>query len=787
MRQTQIPIAILFFVLYCTISYAQLATGQWNTHMSYVNGQKLAISGNKVYCVASGSLFAYGLNDNSTETYTKANGLSDVYINDIAYCNKTETLVICYDNGNIDLMSASGIINLPDLKLKAIYGSKTINKIDIYDGIAYISADFGAMKLNIERAEISETYTLTNGDANSVNGIAVLDNDIYAATNNGLYKASLNSVNLQNFAEWSLVESIPNVRNSAIAITIFNSELIVTQYSDNNDSQYQVFRLEQSKWKLLVALGSFSEFGSNSNLLALACGSVVLTYNTNFQLEDQIKTYNYTSPEYSSQKYLNAYHAIPNNEKLFIADQYQGLIIYETGQQTLSEYPKGPATNTIWDINITQGLLRTVHGAVEQDYYFTRTAGAVSTYTNQSWSFIDTRRGVPAHPWGSDMVAIATDPSDLNRYYVNGYHQGLMEFYNDEMVARYNKNNSPIQVVPNDPGATRTMGATFDNDNNLWITNCYVDQKIHMMNTDGEWFSFSISGADDATTVEKIAFTDNGNIWITTPYWGKGIIALDHNNTLSENTDDQSKYFSIYANNNSTTEFVSDNVFEIQKDKDGHLWVGTNNGIAIYYNPENIFDSNETPLASRPNIPRNDGTGLGDYLLANETVFDIAVDGGNRKWLATESSGVYLVSADGLDELLHFTEENSPLLSNTVRVVEVNDETGEVFFGTEAGLISYQADATSGNTDFSDMKIYPNPVREDFFGDITITGLVDETIVKITDVSGNLVNQTTSNGGTATWNCKNFYGERVGTGVYLIFCSDQEGNQSAMTKVMVIN
>jgi len=769
---------------------AGLPTGEWKTHMSYVEGQSLAVSENKIYVLASGSLFSYGLQDNALETYSTVTGLNDVYISEIAYSEQDETLVICYENGNIDLMSSQGISNIPYLKLKAVYGSKQINAIDIYDGKAYISTSIGVLNLNIAKAEISETYTLSNGETNNVNGVAIFDGEIYAASDNGLYKASMQSLNLQNFAEWSLASDLSTASSQVLDITTFKDHLIVAQYLEGESYQYQVYRLgNDNSWSRLAQLGNFIKFGQSEDLLTMSCYSEIAVFNQYFTLQSSIKNYNFLTLEFTGQNTPKAYAAIPLSDGSFgIADEEQGLVIYAAGSESQSIYPDGPATNTIWDIDITENILRTVHGAVEADYDITRTPGAISTLEDDTWHFIDTNRGVPAHPWGSDMLAVATDPNDLNRYYVNSFHKGLIEFYNDSYVTRYTTSNSTLVDVATDPGAIRNLGVCFDDDNNLWLTNSNVDEKIHMRNEEGEWFSFTPSNTDDAKIVEDITFTDGGLLWIVTPYWGKGIIVYDHKGTYDDSSDDESKYFSVYgSNSDGTTELVSDQVYEIEKDNDGNLWVGTDNGIAIYYSPDDVFESSGTPIASRVNIPRNDGTGYGDYLLANESVFAIAVDGGNRKWLATESSGVYLVSSDGLDEIAHFTKENSPLLSNTVRTVEINQESGEVYFATEAGLISYQADASSGNSDYSDLKVYPNPVREDFFGDVTITGLVEETTVKITDITGNLVNQTSSNGGTATWNCKNFRGERVGTGVYLIFCSDPDGTQSAMTKIMVVN
>jgi hypothetical protein len=189
----------------------------------------------------------------------------------------------------------------------------------------------------------------------------------------------------------------------------------------------------------------------------------------------------------------------------------------------------------------------------------------------------------------------------------------------------------------------------------------------------------------------------------------------------------------------------------------------------------------------QPEIPRNDGTIYVDLLLSTEKINDIAVDGGNRKWIATEKSGVFLVSDDGKKEIRHFTEENSPLFSNNVLTLAVNDLTGEVFFGTDKGIVSYRGEATEATDDFGKVYVFPNPVREDFEGDITVTGLARDANVKFTDISGNLVYETTALGGQAVWDGRNFRGERVHTGVYLVFCTNRDGSRTRVTKLLFIH
>jgi ligand-binding sensor domain-containing protein len=261
---------------------------------------------------------------------------------------------------------------------------------------------------------------------------------------------------------------------------------------------------------------------------------------------------------------------------------------------------------------------------------------------------------------------------------------------------------------------------------------------------------------------------------------GHGLFILDDNKTPDVFSDDKYKKLLVQDTENQPISFV----FSIAEDLDGNIWVGTDQGPVIYFNPEKIFDADLK--ASRIKIPKNDGTNLADYLLKTETITSIAVDGANRKWLGTASSGVYLLSADGTTQIKNFNELNSPLLSNSIVSLAVDNKTGEVWFGTSKGVQSFRGDATTGGEKFTKVYSFPNPVREDFKGNVTITGLIKDSEIRITDISGNLVYSTVSDGGQATWDLNTYNGHRVATGVYLIFCASKDGSQSYVTKMLVI-
>jgi ligand-binding sensor domain-containing protein len=317
----------------------------------------------------------------------------------------------------------------------------------------------------------------------------------------------------------------------------------------------------------------------------------------------------------------------------------------------------------------------------------------------------------------------------------------------------------------------------IDKDKNLWITQSEVIGSIKVLKPDGTWIVNPIT--IDAPRVGDIIITRNGHKWIILPI-GNGLFILDDNKTPDDFTDDKKKKMLVKDTENVPIKFV----YSIAEDLDGNIWIGTDEGPLVYYNPEKVFDSDLN--ASRIIAPRNDGTGLGDLVLSTESISSIAVDGANRKWLGTSNSGAYLLSPDGTTGIKNFNEENSPVFSNTIISLSVDNQTGDVWLGTLKGIQSVRGDAIAGEEKFTKVYTFPNPVRENYSGNVTITGLMRDSQIRITDISGNLVYETVSDGGQATWDLKTYNGNHVSTGVYLVFCASIDGSQSYVTKMLVI-
>jgi ligand-binding sensor domain-containing protein len=369
------------------------------------------------------------------------------------------------------------------------------------------------------------------------------------------------------------------------------------------------------------------------------------------------------------------------------------------------------------------------------------------------------------------------DPLNSDHIFVSTWGGGLLEYKNNNLVKQYTVSNSPLQTTMPGPSNVRVCGLAMDKSENLWLTQSGVSGSIKVFKSDGNWIVNPVS--IDAPLTGDIIITTKGQKWIVLPR-GYGLFILDDNKTPDIFTDDKFKKMVVMDTENQVISFV----YSIAEDLDGNIWVGTDQGPVIYFNPENVFNSDLK--ASRIKVPRNDGTNLADYMLKTETITSIAVDGANRKWLGTASSGAYLLSADGTTQIKNFNEQNSPLLSNSIISLAVDNKTGEIWFGTSKGIQSYRGNATMGEEKFKKVYTFPNPVRADFKGNVTITGLIRDSQIRITDISGDLVYETVSDGGQATWDLTTYNGHRVATGVYLVFCASKDGSQSCVTKMLVI-
>ena len=774
----------LLFILSCALCFAhcalaQSAMGSWRTHISYTNISQITQSHDKVYGISAGALFSVDKNDNIVETYSKTYGLNDNNIRIIEYSDFNNLLFIAYKNSNIDLMSEDGdIVNISDIYRKNMSGSKQINHIYFCDNLAYLSCDFGITILDLDKQEFTETYVV--GDAGSTEKVLktnILDSDIYALTENNILIGNTSN-NLINYQNWNKLQ-IPDPTSK-------NVDMYLTQNG--------IYLLKANNTLYKYADNSWTKYKSAITNLTISNDAIFLTDTAN-----QISMIDGQTETIIAENSIDALFDKSKNTVWFFSNYV--LTSKNLTNETYNYFvPNGPESNTSWRLKYSDGRIFSIPGGRWATNYYT--PASLSIYENNSWKKYDTYYFVSRTETtydSYDLVDIAINPNDNTNFWVASYGVGIYEFRNDELYKFHHCDNSGLNTIfPQGSqkeiyNYIRTDGMTYDDKGNLWLLN-NAGILIKYIDPNGVYHEIPnniIVSHKDLTPQDIIISNKNPNqkIFLMPRYRDTNtsiFYTLDDNGTLDYTGDDKAAAFTrVYDQDNKELSFSASPLLRsIAQDKNGVIWIGTTRGVFLINDPSKLFDSNFRVY--RIKIPRNDGTGLADYLLDTEEIKAIAVDGANRKWIGTASSGIYLVSEDGQETIHHFTTENSPLLSNAIQSIAINEKTGEVFIGTGNGLISYQSDAIEGGTKFENVRAYPNPVRPEYTGVITITGLVEDTQVRITDVNGNLIYETQSNGGAATWDGCNQSGTRVATGVYFAHCISADGKQKHTTKILIV-
>jgi hypothetical protein len=753
-----------FFLLLGSFSFAQVPNGSWRDHLPYSNAKKIVEIGSKIYCATNGGMFSYNKTDNSLQRYSKVNGLSDMDISTFGYSEETQTLLVAYMNGNLDLIRNDSIYNLPDIKIKTIPGDKFVNNVYFSQGYAYLACSFGVVLVDLNRIVIKDTYFFGPGGSQiKVNDITSDGSFLYAATLEGIYKADVHSPNLVDFNAWSRLTDLPDMNTEYKNIIVFNDKLF-TYYKNPATNLDDIITIDNSGWKKW-------DKGYSDYFMYLARHRNYLIFSSLYRTD----IYDENEQQVTAFGSSLCQHAIMDeNYQVWFADPEKGLGKVETNGNSYI-VPNGPAYRDVGDLVIKSGTLW-AGGGTDASKWSSRGA---YTFSNEKWSSVNNTT-VPELEGFLNISQVAIDPLDTGHVYGGSLGYGIVEFQNGKLVNMFDETDGILEPVPGyGHGFVFVKGINFDASGNLWISTSLSDHPVYEIKKNKTWqkMEFDFTGFGVGTFIGDILPTSFNQQWLLIERIGVMVFSVNENDgSLTERT---------FTVKNQMGDLI-DRLYSLAEDRDGNIWIGTGKGPIIYYNPGNIFEEDEI-IGYQVKIPRNDGTFTADILLATEKINAIAVDGGNRKWLGTENSGVFLVSEDGTKEIHHFTTNNSPLPSNMINSIAINHSNGEVFFGTDKGIISFKGQSTEGSEDFSHTYVFPNPVRENYQGDITITGLVEDVNVKITDISGNLVFETKALGGQAIWNGKNFNGQKVHTGVYLVFCSNEDGSKTFVTKLLFIH
>ena len=759
------------------LSFSQgMGIGQWRDHLPWGYTVAIEKAGNMVYCATPYGIIIYNDDNDEMSRLTKINGLSDIGISDLAYKAELSCFVVSYSNTNIDLIKSNLIINIPDIKRKQILGNKTINKVTIKDNYAYLSCGFGIVVIDLIKEEVHDTYYIgPEGTQINVYDLAYNDTSFFAATEKGVYYANVSSENLANFAEWNKITSInPNVTYDLIEV--FSGKVLVNRKSNSSSISDTVLVYDGNSWQAM----SFQDNQNINNLrtcedrLVIAFEYYALVLDT--QLNEIFNVFDVGGGNPQPNDAL-----VLGMEDLWIADRSRGLLkTWSQGYNYKQIMPAGPGTIDIYDISIEGGNLWMVPGGMDGAWSNIWKGADIYSFINESWQVVNAYNS-PGLDTLRDMVTVSVNPDNPSQVFAGSWNRGLVQIDNGQLSEIYNTKNSSLEANIILGGENIKIGGScFDKDGNLWVTSSGADKVLSRRTPGGNWTTFNTGSISSSKDVSSLIIDDNNQKWFRARHNASNQYYLY---VYNENSTTGNTIVGLNAVENNGS-IPGSNVYSLAKDLDGEIWIGTDEGIAIFYNPGNVL-SNDPVNAERPLVNFD---GYVQYLLETEIVTSIDVDGANRKWVGTDRAGVFLLSPDGTEQVYHFTEDNSPLFSNNISDLAVNHKTGEVFIGTSKGMIAFKGTATGPSENFNDnIHAFPNPVKPDYNGEIGIDGLMNNSVVKITNVSGNIVYEARSEGGRAVWNGNDLSGKRVKSGVYLVFVSSEDGEEKMVTKILFLN
>ena len=741
----------------------------WKGYFSYNEIKDLSQSTSKVFAASENAFFSQDILSGTIKTTNTIDGLSGQTITSFYQSPTLKKSLIGYENGLMIVINEvdGSMLNVVDIINKSIpQNVKKINHFMEYNGIVYVSCDFGIVQYNLATLQFGDTYFIGyNGNLINITQSAVFEGKIYAATRyNGILSAEINNPNLNDYNQWTTIAN-----SGWSGIETFGTNLIGTTTTGS------LQKLSGTTFVPITQLPQPAiDLRSNGTYLTITTKNHVYTYNSNLIQTADINSSQIPEPA------LEFTCATVINDLVFIGTKANGLFSKSFTAATFDNgTPDGPFKNAIFAINASTKNLWAVYGGYNIDYnpFVYDSFGTVNTYgisklkengwLNIPYSDIQAAVGQPVN----SLVRITVNPNNENQVYVSSYHSGLLKVENEVPTLLYDENNSGLDPMTG-TDYIRTNGTAFDDSGNLWVTNARVAKGLKVFKTNGQWQAFTVDfSAINVFETGRLIIDKNGTKWMTTV--NDGVLAFNerYNNrfkTLKETSD--------------TGNLPINDVRAMAIDNRDQLWIGTRKGLRVLSSVDDFLSNAQMTSDAIIILEEN----LAQELLYEQSITDIFVDGANNKWIGTADSGVFLVSADGQKTIYHFTSNNSPLPSNNINDIDINGFTGEVFFATTKGMVSFKGISTLANDNLNNVFVYPNPVRPEFTGTVKVSGLMDKVHVKITDIEGNLVNESISEGGTIEWDTTAFGKYKVASGVYMIFVSSDDGAETKVKKVMII-
>ncbi|UII22941.1 type IX secretion system anionic LPS delivery protein PorZ [Fulvivirga ligni] len=752
--KSRVSILIFIFTFFFYQLQAQdIPIGTWRTHFSYYNTQYIVDTPDRVYASSGNGIFYIDKSDNSVIRLSRLDGLQGNDVSALGYNPDFKALFIGYASGKLDVIIDGEISNYDLTANSQVIGSKKMNGFVHQGMFTYACTDYGVLKFDIQKLEVKEVYREIGTDAVQIGvyDAGVLNDSIYVLSDEGLLASSLNaSINLLDYRNWvrhNSDENYPSEHPSVLAVK--ENELLL-----GVDNLGLFVYDGNGSWNSLDALTGqiFKDASSNGSEVLISSGLSVNKISGNNSLET-----------ISSELIKAPNAAIQVNEELWIADGVNGLLINRSGSFE-NIVPNGPVSNSCYNLKAGSNMVLFAPGGFSSEMKPSNNESGFSIFTDGVWNNYGSLSGAVDIPEFHDVTSVAYQPETQTIYAASaGY--GLLKLNADGSTKVIDNTSTTLQNTTGEENGVliSDIATVYDG---VWVLNYGADVPLNFLTNDGDLIQHPLSSSLARFAVQVLPV--NEVIWLRVhPNLGGGLIAYNYQTKETRYLDDDIGDGGL----------VSQRVNDIAVDREGYIWAATTEGISVFTSPLSIMTGDVDAIE-----PIYEGLPL----FYQQEVLSITVDGGNRKWIGT-NSGAHLFSADGDEDIIYFNLDNSPFSNNRIDDIAINNQSGEVFFSTSDGLVSYRSSSSESTDKHADVKVFPNPVNRDFKGQVGISGLAQDAQVKITDVSGKLIWQTQANGGTASWNVNDYNGSRVSTGIYLVFSSTADGDDTFVAKIAVVN
>ncbi|HAD79161.1 MAG TPA: hypothetical protein DCF99_06820 [Flavobacteriaceae bacterium] len=735
----------IFITMIFTSLNAQNDKVRWADLFSYNNVKLLEEVNGVIYCGTENGIFLFNPQNPTSDwiKLNKTNFLNNVGVSAMAYDKDSDSFLVGYENGGLDLLKSGESTMVLDIKWNGFSGDKKVNHIFINDGIAFISGAFGIVSYDLKEEEFKET-TRTNTAV--VNDAAILNNKLYIATSNGIYSSELTSKKLNNPNINSWIQ--PTFNQNVTNIELFENQIY---YSINNE---------------LKTLNG-SSVGSYNTILNLKSsnGQLIVTQNNQVSILNGL---DYPIIDEDGNE-INFNSGIFINNIYFGGSVNHGIINLSNHKEY---YPDGPFTNKAWSVTTKSGKVWIAPGGTESYSNVLENNDGFFYYDTKKWNNFRSKDIFDIR----DVLRIAPHPDkDKNTFIVSSFNKYGRDKNGRTDLLEFDVDLIPKKIINEQFPSSRISGLAYDKLGNLHIGASYPDgkspdyQSVYYVerNANGTWKSYDV----DKTSPIVALSPDFSDVYTyyASGRQGGGVTVLD-------------KKYEIVTTMTTSNKLPINNVLTVANDKSNNLWIGTEQGLVVLYGADNAVSSNN--IVAEPIVIIQDG--IPEALLTDVGIYAIKVDNANNKWIATNGAGVYYVSDSGESTKLHFTSKNSPLPSDIVYDVSIDESTGKVFFATEKGVVSYNGDVSTEANNFNNAIAYPNPYRPEYKGNVTIKNLPNRALVKITDIVGNLLFEKKAEGGIVEWNTNNAKGKPVASGIYLVLMTNADGTETKTLKIAVV-